>query len=349
MHHVGCMAAQTLTIKINKKGDHPMKRARRIRLTLFVTYLSLVIGHFSFLTAFSDEFKVGYIDSEVIFQKYQGSVELKKQLEEEMKEWEKILREKRAKIEEFQKEYESQKLMLSDEAKERKEQDLKSLQREYESTVQEIFGQDGKARKREKELTQPLLEKIHRILDRLSEEEGFKIIFDMAEGGIVYGSPALDLTERILEELNKEFTPLIAEVKRKEIYVFPLRETTPLAKEEGVGITVTSQLEQALLKSPTLERARGDVGSAMIDAGVVKADEITLPQALQVGKNANVAIEVMGTVSKMGPTIEVSVDLVDVLKGTVIATEKEVTEGDREQEIAEMVNTLARKLLKKVQ
>ncbi|MCH7761247.1 OmpH family outer membrane protein [candidate division TA06 bacterium] len=312
---------------------------------LFVIFFAL---SGSSVIAFSDEFKVGYIDSEIIFQRYQGSSELKRQLEEDLKEWEEILIEKKKEIEELSTELESQRLMLSDEARTKKVQILRLNERKYENFVTEIYGPEGKARKREKELTQPLLEKINRILVQISEEEGYVLIFDLTEGGIVYGRPGLDLTERVLEELNQELVPIVAG-KRKEIYVFPLRETNTLAREEEVGNQVTVLLEQALLKSPVFIKARGNVGSAMVDVGVVQVEEITRDQAFQVGRTANVAMLVMGTVLKRGASAEVTVELLDVSQGIVVATEQEISTGDQEKEIADMVNRLAGKLVRRVQ
>ncbi len=41
------------------------------------------------------------------------------------------------------------------------------------------------------------------ILDRMGSEEEFDIIFDVAPGGIVYAREGLDLTGRVLDELNE--------------------------------------------------------------------------------------------------------------------------------------------------
>jgi outer membrane protein len=321
----------------------------RLPIAAFILFILSTVGG-RVWSADPEEFKVGFIDSEIIFQNYQGTAELKKQLEEDLKEWENSLREKKKEIEGLYAELESQKLMLSDNARQKKEEFLRAKEIEYESFVTDIFGPNGQARQREKELTKPLLERINLILDRISEEEGFQIIFDLAEAGIIYGRPALDLTQRILEELNQEFTaPEVRGLARKEIYIFPLKEVTTLAQEEEMGNKVTQLLEQALVRTPLFERARGNVGRAMIDIGIDKPDEITTSQVIQVGVTENVDMGVTGKVSKMGSLVEVTIELIDVSKGIVIATENEKSSGDRDEEIIDMVNTLVGKLVKKAQ
>ena len=58
--------------------------------------------------------------------------------------------------------------------------------------------------RRNEELTRPIIEQMNQVLTRLGEEEGFSIIFDAADGNVVYADRALDLTDRVLEELNAQ-------------------------------------------------------------------------------------------------------------------------------------------------
>jgi Skp family chaperone for outer membrane proteins len=47
------------------------------------------------------------------------------------------------------------------------------------------------------------VEKINKILERLSADEGYGLVFDVANANIVYAKKEFDLTDRVLEELNK--------------------------------------------------------------------------------------------------------------------------------------------------
>jgi Skp family chaperone for outer membrane proteins len=69
--------------------------------------------------------------------------------------------------------------------------------------VAETFGEEGMAAKRNRELTQPIVERINKILEKLSETEGYSLVFDVANANIVYAKKELDLTARVLEELSK--------------------------------------------------------------------------------------------------------------------------------------------------
>ncbi|MGB9561651.1 MAG: OmpH family outer membrane protein, partial [bacterium] len=56
---------------------------------------------------------------------------------------------------------------------------------------------------RNAELTKPLLDKINSILQELSSTERVDIILDISSGAVAYGKPELDLTDKLLERLNK--------------------------------------------------------------------------------------------------------------------------------------------------
>ena len=53
-------------------------------------------------------------------------------------------------------------------------------------------------------MTQPIIEKIDAILKRIAEDEDYTFIFDAVSGGLAYAKPTFDLTDQVIEELNKE-------------------------------------------------------------------------------------------------------------------------------------------------
>ena len=54
------------------------------------------------------------------------------------------------------------------------------------------------------ELTKPIIEKINKIIEKIAKDENYDYIMDARAGGVIYGKPAFDLTERVLDILNKE-------------------------------------------------------------------------------------------------------------------------------------------------
>ena len=156
------------------------------------------------LTGHSADLKIGYIDSERIFRSYKGTADAQTKLDKEVADWEKKAEEMRTEVEDLQKELEAQSLLLSEEKKREKEQTLQAKYASYQQFVTSIWGPQGEAVKKNEELTKPIIEKIDAILKNIGEEENYTFIFDAVGGGLVYAKPTFDLTDRVIEELNKE-------------------------------------------------------------------------------------------------------------------------------------------------
>ena len=155
----------------------------------------------------AQDLKIGYIDSERIFKEYQGTQEAQEQFDRDVEAWRKEAEQSETELEELRKELESQRLLLSQAALDEKERSLQAKVSEYERFIQSVWGPTGKIAERNAELTKPIIEKIRTVLDKLGQEQGYSLIFDAADGNIVYGEKALDLTDQVLTELNKELEP----------------------------------------------------------------------------------------------------------------------------------------------
>jgi outer membrane protein len=158
-------------------------------------------------TGQAQEYKFGYIDSERIFAEYPGTKDAQDQFDRDVEGWRKEAEQSEKDLEQMRSDLESQRLLLSQSALDEKERAIQAKASEYESFVQSVWGPTGKIAQRNAELTKPIVEKIRTVLDKLGQEQGFSIIFDAADGNIVYGEKALDLTDQVLAELNKELEP----------------------------------------------------------------------------------------------------------------------------------------------
>ncbi len=173
--------------------------AKRV-LTPIVGLIILALGS----TALAQGLKIGYIDSVRLRQEYKGFTDAQAKYDKEVAEWQKKADRLSKEVNDLQNELESQKLLLSDEKRREKEEELQKRRDEYQQYVNQIFGPGGKAEQRNVELTKPLLEKINAVLEKIANEGGYDFIFDAANGNIAYAKKEFDLTDILLEELEKE-------------------------------------------------------------------------------------------------------------------------------------------------
>ncbi len=149
------------------------------------------------------DLKLGFIDSERIFKEYKGTQAAQQQFDQDVQEWNVQAQNYKKDIERLRVELEGQGPMLSDEKKIEREQELQSKLNQYDQFVQSIWGPSGLIAQRNEELTRPIVAKIKTVLGKIGTDEGYSIIFDAADGNIVYGEPSFDLTDRVLLSLNQ--------------------------------------------------------------------------------------------------------------------------------------------------
>jgi outer membrane protein len=159
--------------------------------------------------AISEELKVGYVDTVKIFANYSKTVEAEEKYKQEIEEWRKKAKEMEAEIAEMREAIQSQSLMLSEEKISEKRLELDQKIKEYQDYMQEIFGDQGEAAKRNQELTQPLVEEINSVIAEIAEEEGYTIIFDAAQGSLLYARDEIDMTDMVLERLKEKGTSMM--------------------------------------------------------------------------------------------------------------------------------------------
>ncbi len=151
--------------------------------------------------------EIAVIDYQSVFDQYEGTADAQQTLDREIKEWEKQIREQRDEIAELEKEIESQRLMLSEERLREKQAALDAKKREYERFAQDIFGANGKAAKRNAELTTPIAERILDVIAKIGEEKGLSMILDAGSGGVVWAKDDVNITQAVLDDLRISVRP----------------------------------------------------------------------------------------------------------------------------------------------
>jgi Skp family chaperone for outer membrane proteins len=134
---------------------------------------------------------------------YEGTKSAEEKLKKEYAKWEQEATERQKKMKEMKEQLDKQSLLLSAERKKEIESELEREYIEYNKFLQEKFGQQGDAAKRNDELLRPIIDKINVILDKIAKNENYDFIFD-AKGGVVYAKKAYDLTEKVVQALNAE-------------------------------------------------------------------------------------------------------------------------------------------------
>ena len=165
-------------------------------------FIALLAAGSLFLPA--AEMKIGFINVEEIFKNFSGTKDAQDKFDKEVQKWEQDATNKQKEIKGLKDQLDKQSLLLSSERKAELEAKLKQKMTEYQDFLQTKFGQKGEVLAKNEELTKPIVEKIQKIIEKIAKDENYDYIFDARAGGVIYGKPAFDLTQRVLGILNKE-------------------------------------------------------------------------------------------------------------------------------------------------
>jgi outer membrane protein len=98
-----------------------------------------------------------------------------------------------------QKDYEKQAMVLSDAARKQKEQELMQQQAVFQQTYmqseqefQAVYG----------EAMEGLITKLRTTTELIAKEKGYALVVEVNEGGVVYSTPANDLTAELITRFN---------------------------------------------------------------------------------------------------------------------------------------------------
>jgi outer membrane protein len=188
---------------IGKHGSSGVSWGVVLAAVFIFSTLSACLLSLGAIPALGADIKVGFIDSERIFNEYKGVQEAQKQFDQDIQTWKAQATEMKNAVDNLRQEIDTQRLMLSESKLQEKEAELQTKIRDHESFVQRIWGPGGELEQRNEALTKPIIAKIRQIVDKIGLDENYSIILDAADGNIVFGNKALDLTDRVLEGLGK--------------------------------------------------------------------------------------------------------------------------------------------------
>lgn len=187
---------------VRRRGPRPSLVGHRssaaLCLSLMVSFLLLLPSSTS-----SQEGKIGYVDSMRLRTGFREFTDAQAKFDQDVKTWEDEAAQMRQSIDSLEKDLEKTALILSEAKRKEKEDSLAAQERRYQKFTNDVFGPGGKAEKRNAELTKPILDKINLVLEKIATEENIIMIFDSVNGNIAYAKKNLDLTDLVLEELDK--------------------------------------------------------------------------------------------------------------------------------------------------
>ncbi|MFH1252251.1 MAG: OmpH family outer membrane protein [bacterium] len=147
--------------------------------------------------------KIGYVNSDRILAEFEEAKEAQRKLDVEAKKLEDEYRGMLGKLDSLNRDFERQKMIMSETRRKTKENEITQLQQSIQRYQVEKMGPEGEIYRKQAELVGPVLEKIKAVIEKVGKGNKYDYIFDTVAGNILYAEPVHDLTDKVLYELKR--------------------------------------------------------------------------------------------------------------------------------------------------
>ena len=204
-----------------------MKAFRTLVLTAALVLGGVVCAH----AQLGGGQKIVYVDSEYIMANIPEYGDAQSELEALSTKWQKEVKAAYDKVDEMYKKYQSEKLLLSEDQKQSREQAIINKEQEAKNLQMQYFGAEGQLFQKRTELVQPIQEKIYTAMQEIAQQKNYSFVLDLASGtSILYASDKNDISDDVLDQLGNVMQTVRREDRRKAAGKGPRAQTTPTAR-----------------------------------------------------------------------------------------------------------------------
>jgi outer membrane protein len=152
---------------------------------------------------FANAQKFAYVDTDYILKSIPAYESAQEQLDIMSKDWQAEVENKYAEIEKLYKEYQVEKVLLTEEMKQKREEEIVQKEKAAKDLQKKYFGPEGELFKKRQELIKPIQDDIFNAIKDLAVNGNFAIIFDAAgSANMLYSDPKYDKSDEVLEKLG---------------------------------------------------------------------------------------------------------------------------------------------------
>jgi outer membrane protein len=153
------------------------------------------------LIAFAQRYAV--IDSKYILEKLPEYKESQTKLDKFSEQWQQEIDNKQTALDKLYKDYDAEQIMLPDDLKKKREDELFNKEKELRDLQKKRFGFEGDLFKKRQELIKPIQDKVYNAIQKIAVEKSFDFILDKSEGiTVIFADPKLDRSEDVLKILG---------------------------------------------------------------------------------------------------------------------------------------------------
>jgi len=160
---------------------------------------------FAFIFAFtSSAQRIAYVDVNRILETIEEYQKAQDELDNTASKWRQDIAKEYDKIKGMYNKYQAEQVLLSDDARKQKEDEIMEKERQVREMQKEKFGPEGALFQKRKQLVQPIQDRVYSAIEDYAQDRGYDFIFDKSgSAGLIFSNPDYDKTDDVLRRLSK--------------------------------------------------------------------------------------------------------------------------------------------------
>ncbi|MGZ3920034.1 MAG: OmpH family outer membrane protein [Bacteroidia bacterium] len=165
---------------------------------------SVIVFFLVLLSAFSvaqssGTAKFGYVDTDYILGQIPEYKAAQSELDKTSVQWQKEIEAKYTEIDKLYKAYQADAILLTDDMKKKRENEIINKEKEVKDLQKQRFGVDGELFKKRQELVKPIQDKVYNAIKTVAEKSGLGFVLDKSgQVAILYANSKYDKSDDVL-------------------------------------------------------------------------------------------------------------------------------------------------------
>ncbi|HKK73544.1 MAG TPA: OmpH family outer membrane protein [Saprospiraceae bacterium] len=164
-------------------------------------FLSIAISLATIFTLSAQ--RIAYVDVNRILESIDEYTEAQRELDQLAGRWREEIAKEYDQIKSMYNRYQAEQVLLSDEARRQKEDEILAKEKSVRELQKARFGPEGALFKRRQELVRPIQDRVFSAIEEYADDRGYDFIFDQSgAAGMIFANPQYDKTDDIVAKLK---------------------------------------------------------------------------------------------------------------------------------------------------
>jgi outer membrane protein len=168
------------------------------KIYLYLAFFLYIFSGFSLA-----QLKIGYVDSNTIFDRLPDAQDARQKLDTFIRTWKNELAKMESDLTAKKNDYERRKLIMTEETKKDIEAEITKMQNDIDHYRDQKFGTRGELFQKQDELMKPIQNKVFSVIKEVAQEQDLDFVFDRtSDVTLLYAKEQYDITPLVIDKLK---------------------------------------------------------------------------------------------------------------------------------------------------